>query len=165
MIVVSDTTPLRYLIELDLAFILESLFERVIVPQAVLNDLQQAKTPAAVKKWIANRPAWLELQQADATIYTPRKRIGDGEREAFALAIQLQADAVLLDDQGAMVEAKRIGLRIIRTFDILESAAEDDLIDLHDAVERMRGTTFRMPPAETIDAMLERDRQRKQLEP
>jgi predicted nucleic acid-binding protein len=127
MIIVSDTTPLRYLIEIEKAHILESLFEKIVIPQAVFNDLQRPKTPQPVKEWIVNHPAWLEVRQADLSLYTPRKRIGDGEREAFALALELQADAVLLDDKGAMVEAKRLGLVTIRTFDILRKGCKREL--------------------------------------
>src|SRR5262245_15119381 len=99
MTIISDTTPLRYLIEIEKAYILESLFGRVIIPQAVFNDLQRPKTPQPVKEWIVNHPAWLEVRQADLSLYTPQKRIGAGECEAFALALELQADAVLLDDK------------------------------------------------------------------
>jgi len=162
MIVISDTTPLRYLIEIDKAFILEGLFVSVIIPPAVFAELQRPKTPQLVKDWIAHHPAWLEVRQADLALYTPQKRIGDGEREAFALALQLRADAVLLDDKGALVEAKRLSFVTIRTFDLLERAAEQGLIDLPEAIDRMKRTSFRLPPAETIEAMLERDQQRKQ---
>ena len=65
MIVISDTTPLRYLIETDLAHILEALFGNVIIPQAVFAELQHAKTPLKVKNWIVSHPAWLEVRQAD----------------------------------------------------------------------------------------------------
>ncbi len=162
MIVISDTTPLRYLIEIDQAFILEDLFVSVIIPPAVFAELQRHKTPQQVKDWIAHHPAWLEVRQADLALYTPQKRIGAGEREAFALALQLKADAVLLDDKGALVEAKRLSLVTIRTFDLLARAAEQGLIDLPEAIDRMKRTSFRLPPAETIEAMLERDRKRKQ---
>ena len=162
MTIISDTTPLRYLIEIEKAYTLESLFGRVIIPQAVLNDLQRPKTPRPVKEWIVNHPAWLEVRQADLSLYTPQKRIGPGEREAFALALELQADAVLLDDKGAMVEAKRLGLVTIRTFDILERAAKENLLDLPETIDRIKRTSFRLPPAKIIDEILERDRQRKQ---
>ena len=162
MIIVSDTTPLRYLIEIEKAYILESLFDRIIIPQAVFNDLQRPKTPKPVKEWIANHPTWLEIRQADVSFYTPQKRIGAGEREAFALALELQADAVLLDDKCAMVEAKRLGLVTIRTFDILERAATENLLDLPETVDWIKRTSFRLPPAKIIDEILERDRLRKQ---
>jgi predicted nucleic acid-binding protein len=158
MIIVSDTTPLRYLIEVEKAYIIESLFSRVIIPQAVFNDLQQPKTPQTVKEWIVNHPAWLEVRQADLSLYTPQKRIGAGEREAFALALELQADAVLLDDKGAIVEAKRLGLVTIRTFDILERAAKENLLDLPETIDRIKRTSFRLPPAKIIDEILKQNR-------
>jgi predicted nucleic acid-binding protein len=162
MTIISDTTPLRYLIEIEKAYTLESLFGRIIILQAVFNDLQRPKTPQPVKEWIVNHPAWLEVRQGDLSLYTPQKRIGAGEREAFALALELQADAVLLDDKGAMVEAKRLGLVTIRTFDILERAAKVNLLDLPETIDRIKRTSFRLPPAKIIDEILERDRQRKQ---
>jgi predicted nucleic acid-binding protein len=130
MIIISDTTPLRYLIEVGCVHILETLFGKVIVPQAVSGELQHEKTPRKIKDWMTNHPDWLELRQADISVFTPQKKIGAGEREAFALALELKADGVLLDDQGAMVEAERHHILAIPTFAILEQAAARDLLDL-----------------------------------
>lgn len=99
MITVSDTTPLRYLIEIGKAHVLEELFGRVIVPQKVFSELQGRRTPQKVKDWIRAHPAWIEVRRADMSLFTSQKKIGDGEREAFALALELKADAVLLDDK------------------------------------------------------------------
>ncbi len=101
------------------------------------------------------------MRRADTTLFTPQKRIGDGEREAFALALALKAAAVLLDDRGAAVEAKRLNITTIPTFALIERASEMKLLDLPDTVNKMRQTTFRLPPEELIEAMLERDRGRK----
>lgn len=87
-----------------------------------------------------------------------------GEREAFALAIELQADAVLLDDNGARVEANRLNITTIRTFDILERAAIQGLLDLPAAIAKLEQTNFRMPPQDVIAAMLDRDKLRKQTQ-
>lgn len=111
-----------------------------------------------------SHPAWLEIRRANLSLFTPQKKIGDGEREAFALALELKADAVLLDDDGAEVEARRLNIPTIRLFAILETAAERSLLDLPQAVNAMRMTSFRLPPAKTIDEMLERDRKRKEAE-
>jgi len=165
MIIVSDTAPLRYLISIDEADILESLFAKILIPQAVFDEMQQPKTPQKVKDWLNNRPDWLEIRQADISLYIPQKRIGAGEREAFALAIELNADAVLLDDNGARVEANRLNITTIRTFDILERAARNGLLDLPAAIAKLAQTNFRMPPTEVVDAMLERDRLAPAIQP
>lgn len=162
MITVSDTTPLRYLIDVDEVHILETLFGQVIIPEKVAEELQRPKTPQKVKDWMQARPAWLEVRKADLSIFTPQKKINDGEREAFALALELQADTVLLDDFAALPEAKRLKLQTVALFTLLERAAARDLIDLPQAVDKMRKTTFRLPPEDEIQAMLERDRIRRE---
>ena len=161
MIIISDTTPLRYLIEIEEVPILPKLFGKVFIPEKVSEELQDPKTPEAVKGWIQALPEWLEVRRADTTLFIPQKRIGDGEREAFALALALKAAAVLLDDRGAAVEAKRLNITTIPTFALIEMASEMKLLDLPDAVNKLRQTTFRLPPEELIEAMLARDRGRK----
>lgn len=161
MIIVSDTTPLRYLIEIEEVHILEELFGNVIIPEKVAEELQRPKTPQKIKDWMQSRPAWLEVRKADTSLFTPKRKIGDGEREAFALALALKADAVLLDDKDAAVEAQHHNITIIPTFTILERAAARNFIDLPKTVDAMRKTSFRLPPEKDIEAMLERDEQRK----
>ena len=161
MIIVSDTTPLRYLIEIEEAHILPALYGKIIIPQKVFDELQGQKTPLKVVKWVQNKPAWIEIRQADISLFTPQKHIHEGEREAIALALELQADAFLSDDSTAVKEARRLSILTIRLFNILESAAEDELLDLPEALRKIKLTTFHLPSIEIIDAMIERDRQRK----
>ena len=52
MIVVSDTSPLDYLILIDRQNVLPALFGQIIILQAVLNELQHPKTPIKIKNWI-----------------------------------------------------------------------------------------------------------------
>jgi predicted nucleic acid-binding protein len=40
MIIVSDTVPLRYLVYIDEVDILETLFTKILIPQAVFDDMQ-----------------------------------------------------------------------------------------------------------------------------
>jgi len=161
MIVISDTTPLRYLIEIEDAHILEKLYGQIIIPQKVFSELQGKHTPPKVAAWIQSRPGWIEVRQADLSLFTPQKYIQDGEREAIALAIELKADALLSDDGDAIKEARHCNIPTIRLFAILESAARIELLDLPEAVDKMKRTTFRLPPPDLIEAMLERDRKRK----
>lgn len=51
MIVISNATPLRYLIEIEAVHILKGLFGTVIIPQAVSHELQHKNTPRKVKDW------------------------------------------------------------------------------------------------------------------
>lgn len=162
MIIISDTTPLRYLIEIEEAHVLETLYGKIIIPQEVFKELQGVNTPPKVVQWIQSHPAWIEVQQADISLFIPQKHIHLGEHEAIALALALKADAFLSDDVNAIKEARRVNILTIRLFNILESAAEDELLDLPEAIRKLKLTTFHLPPTEIIDDVLDRDTLRKQ---
>lgn len=49
MITVSNTTPLRYLIEIEAADILQNLFGQIIIPEKVAEELQRPKTHRRLK--------------------------------------------------------------------------------------------------------------------
>ena len=63
MLVVSDASPLRYLVVIQAIKILPLLYERVVVPQAVLAELQHPRSPHEVRTWLATPPAWVEIRQ------------------------------------------------------------------------------------------------------
>jgi predicted nucleic acid-binding protein len=50
VIVVADTSPLNYLILIDQADLLPSLFGEVLLPHAVHRELQHPKTPERVRQ-------------------------------------------------------------------------------------------------------------------
>jgi hypothetical protein len=60
MIVVSDTSPLNYLILIGQDHILPALFGQVFAPPAVVAELKRSKAPTLVSTWADNPPAWLE---------------------------------------------------------------------------------------------------------
>ncbi len=166
MIVIADTTPLHYLVLLDHADVLRELYGRVIIPEAVLRELQAPRTPAAVKQWVMNRPAWLEVQQVSAPEDMTLRdavttgHLDAGERDAIALAVTLRADAVILDDKAARREAERRNLRMIGTVRVLYDAAESGLVDLPEALERLQAAGFYLD-AKLVQFLLDQHAKRK----
>jgi len=144
MTVVSNTTPLNYLILIGQADILHKLYELVLIPEAVFNELSTASTPQPVREWIANKPAWLELRKASEAPPGGMEEIQIGERQAIALAQVIHPEFVLLDDRRARQIAKQRGLRVVGTLGILTRAAQSGLINLEAALERLRRTNFRV---------------------
>ena len=67
----------------------------------------------------------------------------------------------MIDDRDGTQEARRQSLIAVGTVNLLERAAEKGLLDLREILDRLSQTSFRLPPSEIIDAMLERDRERK----
>jgi hypothetical protein len=61
MIVVADGGPLNYLILIEAVDVLKPLYQHVVVPQTVADELQETTTPATVRAWIAQPPKWCEI--------------------------------------------------------------------------------------------------------
>jgi len=107
MIVIADSTPLNYLILIHQVDLLPRLFDRILIPPAVFEELQHQETPDVVRRWIAGPPSWLQVQALSSVPDPTLGFLDAGEREAIALAEELQADQLLLDDADARREAAR----------------------------------------------------------
>jgi predicted ribonuclease YlaK len=59
MLVIADTSPLHYLVLIEHPAILPTLFERLLIPLAVVEELQRPRTQVPVRAWMASPPARL----------------------------------------------------------------------------------------------------------
>jgi predicted nucleic acid-binding protein len=144
MIVVSDAGPLHYLVLIGQIELLPHLYGQVVVPAAVVNELQHLRTPVVVRTWIGTPPAWLDIRATDAdSTGTP---LGTGELAAITLAEQLHASLVLMDDLDGRIEAERRSLKVIGTLGVLRDAALQQLIDLPPVLDQLRQTNFFVSP-------------------
>lgn len=143
MIVVADTSPINYLVLIDAVGVLPELYENIVVPNAVFEELQAAETPEKVSDFVKNLPAWFVVKEASVLLDAELSDLDAGEREAITLAEELNADALIIDERAGREEAKKRGIFIIGTLGILNSAAEKGLLDLPAALDRLRQTSFR----------------------
>lgn len=160
MIIVSDTTPLHYLILINRAELLAELFGEIIIPEAVYLEISHERTPSEVLRWMQDRPEWLRIESAP-DLSEPITGLGRGETEAIAIALTENADALLMDDKKAFREARRRDLTVITTLGILELAAAKGSIDLPETLNKLALTNFRLPADEIVKEMLKRDKARK----
>lgn len=142
-VVISNTTPINYLVLIDHSAVLRLLYGRILIPQAVFGELQDEGTPPTVKEWIAAHPPWLEIRTVSTPLEPSLAFLDLGESEAISLAKELRADALIIDEPDGREEAKRQGLRVIGTLRVLYDAAEAGLCDLEQAYERLQHTSFR----------------------
>jgi predicted nucleic acid-binding protein len=108
----------------------------------VLQELQQAGAPAHVRQWALQTPAWARILAPafiDQTL-----DLGPGEIEAIALARELGESLLLIDERKGRRAALVNGLRTAGTLNILEQGSIRGLLDLNQAVERLRATNFRV---------------------
>lgn len=158
MIIVSDTSPLNYLVLIGEVELLTQLFGQVIVPSAVARELRHPATPELVKQWIDLPPSWLEIR--DASVLDPTIHLDAGETAAISLALEINADQLLLDDKKAVKVALARGLGVAGTLNVLELAAIRGLTDLTTAISKLQRTNFRAL-AELIQKLLDEDARRK----
>jgi predicted nucleic acid-binding protein len=146
MVVVSDTSPLNYLILIDTVDILPRMYGRVIVPIAVAHELSADGAPAEVKSWLASKPLWLETHPTSLKFEYPE--LDRGEVEAISLAKSLHADLLLVDERLATrIAREKERLATTGTLGVLLDASRLGLVDFPTVLQRLQNqTTFRASP-------------------
>jgi predicted nucleic acid-binding protein len=154
-LVVADTSPLRYLVQIDEIDLLPKLFENIFIPTIVCHELSHRSAPEAVRNWIGSRPGWLEITEVRVGDDPSLIMLDEGERAAIALGLSLSADLLLIDDRKGASVARNKGFEVAGTLGILDLAARRGIVNLPDAVARLRSTNFRRRDA-LFDALLKR---------
>ncbi|NET58245.1 MAG: DUF3368 domain-containing protein [Symploca sp. SIO2E6] len=142
MMIVSDTSPINYLILINHINLLPELFDQIVIPQAVYHELSDTSAPSPVQTWIATPPNWLKIKPVNQPSDAIVDLLDPGERAAILLAQELNADLILLDDMKARRAATEKGITISGTLGILDRAATLELIDLPVAVQCLQNTSF-----------------------
>jgi predicted nucleic acid-binding protein len=72
IVVAADTGPLKYLILIEAADLLEPLYERVVIPQTVASEMKTLGSPASVRDGFQVRPLGLKwFWTARSTEFSP----------------------------------------------------------------------------------------------
>ncbi len=139
MIVVSDTSPLRALSAIGRLDLIPALFGEAFLPPAVMQELlvPVPDLPLFVAEdipfLVMRRP--LDVQRVSEL----HLRLNSGEAEAISLALELRADAILIDERLGRREAEKLGLRAIGVLGILADAKQRGLIEsLSPQIEQLR---------------------------
>jgi predicted nucleic acid-binding protein len=161
MVVVADTSPLNYLVLIGEAEVLPRLYGEVVIPQAVLLELQHTAAPRAAADWIAAPPPWLIVDRTRPPISSLGEDLDPGEREAIALAHGMEGDVLLLiDDAKGREVAERLKIETTGTLGVLDAAAGKGLLNLPAALQRLQSTNFHVN-SRLIQFLLDRDDRRK----
>jgi predicted nucleic acid-binding protein len=154
MIVVADTSPLNYIVMTGYVDVLPKLFGSIMVPPAVIQELDNPNAPEPVRRWIGALPEWVHVR-APAGLVSFAEHLGRGEAEGIALAESLKADLILIDDAEAREEAEKRNLRVTGTLGVLRLAALQRIIDLPEAIAKLRATSFFVSPRLVDDLLTE----------
>jgi uncharacterized protein len=130
MTIVCNTSPLSNLAAINQLFIIREVYGRITIPNAVANEIAKVGTvyPQAgsipSQAWIAICPVtnWRKVQQLQG------KKLDRGEAEAIALALELDAALLVIDEQLGRKIALNEGLNITGLLGVLLEAKSKNLI-------------------------------------
>jgi len=127
MIVVADTSPITVLLHLQLLDVLHKLYGKIYIPLAVAEELQTLKQFGYNLELINNDERFIILHPSNKNLVAYlSEHIDNGEAEAIALAKELNANLILIDEKlgkqyaiaenlvckgviGVLIEAKHAG--------------------------------------------------------
>lgn len=129
MIVVSDTSPITNLHAIGKLQVLRALYGVIYIPSAVYRELlvgvERGNHPPLESEldWLLVHPV-----VGVESLHPSLRNLGVGEMEALALALQLNADLLLMDDRAGRRAAQGYGLPVIGTLGVLVDAKRMGLL-------------------------------------
>ncbi len=159
MIVISDTSAITNLAAIQHLRLLSQLYNQVTIPEAVYRELADVE-PAVPGTLEAQTASWIQVRQVTNHYFVERlqqeARLDPGESEAIALALELNADLLLIDERRGRAEADRLGLRITGLLGILvEAKRQNHIVAVKPVMDALIATSeFRVSPA-LYDQILE----------
>jgi uncharacterized protein len=131
VIIISDTSAITNLAAIQHLDLLFQLYDRVTIPEAVYRELAEIEPPVPGTLEVQTVP-WIKVRQVLNSEVVERLRVeaklDPGESEAIALALELNADLLLIDERRGRAEANRLGVRITGLLGILVEAKQRKLI-------------------------------------
>jgi len=143
-IVVSNSTPLIYLAKIGRLDIIQKVFERIFIPEAIFEEtVIRGKALGMTDASIIERAveAWIIMIRVKPEVdmeyrfLNENERLGLGEREAIKLCKQLNADFFIADDREARRVSKILNIKPIGTFGVIVQAWRHGLITSGEALQ------------------------------
>lgn len=129
MIVVSDSSPLIGLASIGQFSLLSRLYTSLHIPAAVwLEVVEEGRgQPGSLE---VSRAEWIEKHSPSnlPLVHTLKQTLGAGEAETIAIAIELRADLLLMDEALGRETARHLGLHCMGLLGVLKEAKSQGLI-------------------------------------
>jgi predicted nucleic acid-binding protein len=141
--VASNTSPLLNLAIIGELWLARHQYQTILIPPAVRDELQiDQERPGSSALRSALDEGWLQVRDVNNAplVQTLHQSLDRGESEAIALAIQVKAKRLLLDEREARKRARALDLSITGVIGILLKGYEDGHLDsMKGAIHRLRG--------------------------
>lgn len=143
---VADATPLIGLAKIGELGLLRTVFEQIIVPQVVFDEVVGAgvRRPGTEELLQA---AWVQVRHVKdrSSVGLLLAELNAGEAEAIVLARETAADRLLIDERKGRIVARRLGLQIIGTAGLLVLAKKQGVLaEVRPVLTRLIEADFRL---------------------
>jgi uncharacterized protein len=130
MIIISDTSPISNLLLIGHLPLLKALYGQLIIPDAVFQEIKVLET-FGVDVSAVQAADWIEVRAVCDQMLVEKlvTEVDRGEAEAIALAIELNAERLLIDERIGRRVAQRYDLKITGLLGVLVSAKQNKLIN------------------------------------
>ena len=131
-VVISDSSPLVHLSAINRFELLRELYPDLSIPQSVWDEVTIAGAGRTGAKELADavNNGWIKLKSPGAKFIERIESEGldRGETDALALALELKAEMILLDEVRGRTAARRLGVRAVGTLGVLIRAKARGLV-------------------------------------
>jgi predicted nucleic acid-binding protein len=150
-LLVSDTGPLNYLIQIECVGLLHEIATDVLVPVSVLNELKSEMAPDSVRNWAFSLPDWLRVVDDPEVHLDPSSSLSKTDLAVIQLA-SLENAILVMDESHGREMARSLNVPVIGTVGILLLGAELGLVDFPSALARIKQTNMFLSPNIIQDA-------------
>ena len=146
--VITDTSPIQYLYQINQLNLLPILYKQVKMPQAVADELAQGRNQG-IELPAPDSLSWIALCSVPSPILVPKiPNLGTGEREVLSLATTIPDSLVILDDALARIYAQQLNIRMTGTLGVLLKAKQAGYVSaLAPILDELNTLSFRLAPA------------------
>jgi len=146
--VITDTSPIQYLHQINQLNLLPTLYAQIRMPQAVADELAQGRTQG-ISLPDPTSLRWITLCSVPSTILIPDlPNLGAGEREALSLATTIPDSLVILDDALARSYAQKLNTAMTGTLGVLLKGKQAGHIEaITPLLDQLSALNFRLAPA------------------
>ena len=175
--VVSNASPLIYAAKIGFLGALEKLYGKILMPKSVYNEVVEkgAEKKAAdalvieeaVERGYLQVADLNERARAESEVLTKTQNISTGEAEAIALAKQVKAELLLIDERGGTIAARVLGIRTVGLLGVIIEAMYRGIITFEELkiyYNRLTRTEFRLKHRDYVKAMALAEKVREKAE-
>lgn len=140
MRVVTNTSPLIFLAKIGLLDLLTRLYEKLVIPAGVVEEISQWESADTriIRNWIGMSEVKV-LSPDRGYLKEIPQNLGQGERQCIAIAEQMSADLVILDDAEGRALARSLRISITGTIGCIVEAYEAGYVgSIRHELDRLR---------------------------